>query len=210
MCRGERVPSVNVPDNHHHKYGIWLVDTDDLEAYWKKRAERFQCKPLLEVDKAYIAGLLDGEGCFTAFITKRRNKRKTKIYEATSILYYIQILVVEEEPIRWLKEVTGLGYVFQRKRQEEGWQDLWGWRVASGPACELVKQILPYLKIKRCHAEIFLALRDRVASTKDYRGGKANNAPMPKEEWIKRQKLIDEIHQLNKPKGKVLRKEFSV
>ena len=206
MCRKGRVPSVNVPDVHHKKSGIWLIDTDDVEAYWKKRAERFRCKPLLETDRAYIAGLLDGEGCFTAFITQV--KRQSYINWQT--IYYIQILIVEEEPIRWLKEVTGLGYVFQRKRREERFQDLWGWRVNNAPACEIVKQILPYLKIKQRHAEIFLALRDRVASMKDYRKGKANDALMPKGEWIERQKLIDEIHRLNKPTGKILRKEYSV
>lgn len=210
MCREERVPSVNMPDIHHRKSGIWFVDTDDLEAYWKRRAERFQCKPLTEVEKAYMAGFLDGEGCFTAFITKRRCKNKTRIYEYTSILYFIQILVVEEEPIRWLKEVTGQGYLFQRKRREKRYQDLWGWRVSNAPACEVIEQIFPYLKIKRRQAEIFLALRDRIASMKDHRKGKTNDSPMPREEWIERQKLIDEIHHLNKPNGRVLRKEFSV
>jgi len=33
--------------------------------------------------------------------------------------------------------------------------------------------------------------------------------PMPEEEYIERQKLIDEIHRLNKSKGKVIRKEYS-
>jgi len=215
MCRGGRVPAIKVPHIKNLECGMWMVDTDALEVYWKKQAGKFQCKPLLETTKAYIAGLLDGEGCFTAFITRQQShhiKNGHRTIEAIhwQTIYYIQILIVEEEPIHWLKEITGLGYVFKRNRQKQGWQDLWGWRVASGPACEIVKQIMPYLKIKRRHAEIFLALRDRVASIKDYRTGKANDAPLPKEEYIERQKLIDEIHRLNKSTGKVLRKEYSV
>lgn len=214
MCRERRVPSVNVPDSHHKKYGVWLVDTNALEAYWRKQVEKFQCKALLETDKAYIAGLLDGEGCFTAFITRKkswhnRNGNKVNDNEHWQTIYYIQILVVEEKPIRWLKEVTGLGYLFQRKRQQRGWQDLWGWRVNNSPACSVVEQILLYLKIKRPHAEIFLQLRDRIASMKDCRKGKAYNAPMPEKEYYARQKLIDEIHRLNKPKGKIIRKEYN-
>ena len=204
------MPSINVPDSHHKKYGIWLIDTDGLEAYWKKQAERFQCKPISEIDRAYIAGLLDGEGCFTAFTTHKKSKASNGLYYGCrQTIYYIQILVVEEEPIRWLKEVTGSGYVFQRKRQSQGWQDLWGWRVCNLPACEIVERIIPYLKIKRRHAEIFLMLRDRVIKMKSYRKGHKGWIAMPDEEYIERQKLIDEIHRLNKRTGKFLRKEYS-
>jgi hypothetical protein len=212
MCREDRVPSTKIPDQHHRKYGIWLVDPEDVKRYWQQLAQRFECKVLSPTDAAYLAGLFDGEGCFTAFIT-RRKIRYTNRYnghkydgESWSTIYYIQVLITEEEPIRWLKEVTGLGYVFKRNRQKEGYQDLWGWRVNSTPACEVVQQILPYLKIKHRHAEIFLELRKRILTMKNYRQGKDYNAGMPEEEYLARQKLIDEIHRLNKRTGKVQRR----
>jgi hypothetical protein len=65
---------------------------------------------------------------------------------------------------------------------------------------------LPYLKIKRRHAEIFLEFRKRIAGNRDYRRGKSNNATLPPEEYLARQKLIDEIHKLNKRTGKVQRR----
>lgn len=198
--------------NSKYRYA-WFIDWDGLNKYLAERPFRRKpkCKPLSETDKAYMSGLFDGEGCFTSFITHTKSKgRSGKVYHSERTVYYIQILVVEEEPIRWLKEVTGLGYVFQRKRREQGWQDLWGWRAECGPACEVVEQIMPYLKIKHRHAEIFLELRDRVARMKNYRKGGTNDAPMPAEEWIERQKLIDEIHRLNKRTGKVIRKGYSV
>ena len=212
MCREGRVPSTNIPDSRHSKRGIWLVNPDDVKAYWHRLAQRFECKALSPTDAAYLAGLLDGEGCFTAFITRANARYAKRIegskYEAEhwQTIYFIQILVVEEQPIRWLKDVTGLGYVFQRKRQEQDWQDLWGWRVSSEPACQIVRQIMPYLKIKRRHAEIFLELRQRILAMKDYRQGKRSNTGMPEEEYIARQKLIDEIHQLNKRTGKIQRR----
>jgi hypothetical protein len=54
-----------------------------------------------------------------------------------------------------------------------------------------------------------LELAERIAAMKNYRRGKPNDAPMPEEEYIARQKLIDKIHRLNKSKGKVLRTEYS-
>lgn len=210
MCREGRVPSTNIPDNRHSKHGIWLVDPEDVRAYWHRLAQRFECKALSPTDAAYMAGLLDGEGCFTAFITRKRDGKARNYCEHWQTIYFIQILVVKEQPIRWLKDVTGLGYVFQRKRQEQNWQDLCGWRVSSEPACEVIKQIMPYLQIKHRQAEIFLELRRRVLAIKNYRKGRGKGSPMPKEEWLERQKLIDEIHRLNQPTGKVLRKEYSV
>ena len=199
MCRRGTIKAERVA-NPHCPEGSWVIDYTDFEAYLKAR-DKPQCYQLSETDKAYIAGLCDGEGCLTAFITRKKNQYST--------IYYIQIIVVEEEPIQWLKEVTGVGYVFQRDRQKDGWQDLWGWKTCNTPACEVLEQILPYLKIKRRQAEIFLALRDRVRAMRAWRVGKGNNIPMPREEWIERQKLIDEIHRLNKRTGKVRRTEFS-
>jgi len=187
----------------YHPEGSWLVGEGELSAYVKKR-ELPKCKPLSDADQGYIAGFCDGEGCFTCFINNVRNRQ-----EWWNTSYFIQILVVEEEPIRWLKEVTGVGYVFQRKRQEHNYQNLWGWRVTNHVACAVIRQIMPYLKIKHRHAEIFLELEQRIIQARNYRIGK-NVCGMPKEEYFERQKLIDEIHRLNKPTGKVLRKEYSL
>lgn len=203
-CQSGTLRAEKISNKYHPDGGVWTIDSKDLADHTEKLKQP-KCKSLAEVDKAYIAGLLDGEGCFTAFITQIR--RHPYIHWLT--IYFIQIIVVEEQPIRWLKDVTGLGYVFQRKRQKQEYQDLWGWRVQSGPACEIVEQIMPYLKIKHRHAEIFLELRQRVLAIKNYRKGRGKGNPMPEEEYLQRQKLIDEIHRLNKPTGKVLRKEYS-
>jgi len=203
MCQCGSLKATKI-HNKFQRDGKWIIDSEDLEAYLRLQSQP-KCKGLLEVDKAYIAGFFDGEGCLTAFTTEVRQQP----YLHWRTVYYIQLLVVEEEPIKWLKEVTGVGYVFQRKRQQKGYQDLWGWRADSRPACEILEQIMPYLKIKYRQAEIFLELRQRVLAMKNYRKGRGKGMPMPEEEYIERQKLIDEIHRLNKSKGKVIRKEYS-
>ena len=189
--------------NPYHPEGAWDINENDLAEYLAKQEEP-KCNTLSDVDKGYIAGFLDGEGCFTAFITQVCHKK----YWSTK--YFIQVLVVEEEPIKWLKEITGIGYVFKRPRHRQNYQNLWGWRANNHTACALVRQVMPYLKIKRRQAEIFLELEKRVVTFKNYRQNRKQHDGMPKEEWIERQKLIDEIHRLNKPTGKIIRKEFSV
>ena len=68
---------------------------------------------------------------------------------------------------------------------------------------------MPYLKIKHRQAEIFLQIRDIVKSQIAYRLGKDNCSPRPRDQWVERQKLIDEIHLLNDRGGKRTRIEFT-
>ncbi len=202
MCRRGTLKATRGPDELHPGSGTWLIATVELDNYLKRKRQK-KCKPLSDVDKGYLSGLLDGEGCLTCFLTRQHGG------EWWTTRYLIQIIVKDEAPIKWLKEVTGLGYVFQRKRQKEGWKDLWGWTVSCAPACEVIEQILPYLKIKHRQAEIFLQIRDMVRAGVFYRRGKANDSGIPKEEWVKRQLLIEELHRLNDRGGKVTRRDFS-
>ena len=202
MCQCGTLKATKAP-NKFHPGGAWVIDSSYLTDFIKAKAQ-LKCKQLTEGDAGYVAGIVDGEGCLTSFITRQKSDRWW------TCRYFIQVIAKEQEPIQWLKEVTGVGYVFQRKRQHKGWQDLWGWRADNHVACAVIRQIMPYLKIKRRQAEIFLEIEDRVMKSRRYRLGKGNDLLMPHEEWIERQKLIDEIHSLNKPTGKVLRKEYSV
>jgi hypothetical protein len=209
MCQDETIKAHKVPNIYHPETGSWVIDSADLDDYFRRKGVP-KCRILSEVDKAYLAGLLDGEGCFTSFITRKPyyNRPNGKSGWSYSTMYFIQIIMKDEAPIRWCYELTGIGHFFMRKRLKEGWQDLYGWRVSCAPACEVVTQILPYLKAKHRQAEIFLALRDRVRAQRFYRTGTNGHSRMPEEELIERQKLITEIHELNKRVGKIRRTEF--
>lgn len=202
LCHAGTLKARKGPPIAYHPAGTWFITRGAIEEYLRNKNKPV-CKPLSDIDKGYIAGLLDGEGCLTSFTTKVQGGR----YWNTK--YFIQIIVRQEEPIRWLREVTGIGYVFRRDRQKQGWQDLWGWRVTGRYSCEVLEQILPYLKIKHRQAEIFLQLRDVVKAGKAFRKGKNGAISRPLEEWRERQKLIDEIHLLNGRTGKRRRMEFT-
>jgi hypothetical protein len=208
LCQAGTLKARKVPNIYHPETGSWVIDVADLDEYFRlKRLPK--CKELSEPDKAYLSGLCDGEGCFTSFITRKAYKTNTGKGWSYATMYFIQIIMKDELPIRWCYDTTGVGYFFMRNRQKEGWKDLYGWRVNGAPACEVVTQILPYLKAKRRQAEIFLALRDRVRAQRFYRRGtKDGHCPMSQGEWHLRQKLISEIHELNDHTGKIRRKEF--
>lgn len=202
MCKRGTLQAHRIFNEHQPDIGSWMIPKSEVDRYLQKKAT-IQCKLLSDIDKGYIAGFLDGEGCLTAFTT-RQHKDSWWITR-----YFIQIIVKDEAPIKWLKQITGVGYVFQRKRQKDDWKDLWGWRVNNAPACEVLEQILPYLKIKQKQAEIFLRLRDMIMAGKFHRRGQDNKSGLSEEEFIARQKLIEEIHQLNDRNGIVYRRNFS-
>jgi hypothetical protein len=205
MCRRGTLKSSRIP-NPYHPEGEWVISSDALQQYLDCKSAP-KCNKLSDVDAAYLSGIFDGEGCFTAFNTQKADKRRGGA-KCRTTLYFMQIIVKEEAPIKWIKQITGVGTVFQRKRLKEGWHDLWGWRISCLPACEVVEQMLPYLKIKHRQAEIFLELGARVREMRKWRRGKGIHAPMPTEEWVERTKLINEIHVLNKRTSKLHRTEF--
>ncbi len=102
-----------------------------------------------KTDLAYIAGLFDGEGC-VSFSTSKYKPRGTVSH---------QILVTlgntEEYPIQWLHLCYG-GSIYVRKppKQFPRAKTLYVWRLLCQEACNFLKDIEPYLIIKKPQATI--------------------------------------------------------
>lgn len=81
---------------------------------------------------AYIAGLMDGEGC----ITREHGNWK------------IQIGMTDASIIKWLGRFGGT--VRREKHQNPRWNDCWRWRVmAQAEVAEFLNALVPYLRVKR-------------------------------------------------------------
>jgi hypothetical protein len=113
-------------------------------------------KRLTEVEVAYLAGLIDGEGCIS--MTKdlhasgdRKVRYRVHLAVATTTS---QILV--DWLIRKLKPMkNGLN----RKRENPKHATAYSVRLSEVPAEELLNRVRPYLVIKRRHADLFLRYR---------------------------------------------------
>ena len=102
---------------------------------------------LTEPQKAYIAGLLDGEGTITLV------KHGSKIYPEVSITN------TKKEVIEWLRSVTQVGVITieNKSRSKRNWNTCYKFRVLSLPeASAILKAVLPYLIIKKKQAELVL------------------------------------------------------
>ena len=98
-----------------------------------------------EVDLAYIAGLIDGEGSIQYKQYMRKRKHNPKAYPTWSIR--IEIAMTDRSVLIWLNEILGVGTVNPRK-VKPGKKKQWRWRCSHRQAYFVAKLIWPYVHIK--------------------------------------------------------------
>jgi hypothetical protein len=108
-----------------------------------------------ETDKAYIAGLLDGE----AYIgikksNNRHNGTVNPIYQER-----VQVRMVDEQAIKFLTEMFGGNY-HQDKPSTSNGRPLFCFQASDSKAVGILKTVLPYLRVKRDSANIVLKLQN--------------------------------------------------
>lgn len=108
-------------------------------------------KTLTDIQLAYIAGLIDGEGCISIHIgqDKRGRKRRFDVW--------INISNTDVRMLAWLKATVGAGDIHvASKRVNPRWNTAYGWRVTGRYAADLLRLVKDYLVIKTDQAEIAL------------------------------------------------------
>lgn len=101
------------------------------------------------VEKAWAAGFLDGEGCFT--LTRSTNKR--------TVNARIHAGQIVRDPLDKLQGLFG-GNVSLRDTRN---RPFWLWELYGASACRTVlPQLIPYLVVKRAQAELLLEFCERI------------------------------------------------
>jgi LAGLIDADG endonuclease len=179
--------------------GGTLIQEGFINTYVKRHGNVGKSKPLLidlksemttranpmELERAWAAGLLDGEGCFS--ITSCTNKRKLHLRPVFSAC--ITVSMVRAEAITKLQQVVGgtLG----RTRDEYG--AIYQWRAYGSKARAICEMLLPYLVLKRRQAELIVAFQ----ATKGQAWEKVSI-----ESYAKRAAMLTEITVLNRTRTK--------
>lgn len=104
-------------------------------------------------DLAYVAGIIDGEGCIDV---NRRNRPSHK-YPDTSL----RVTVVSTD--QWLCQMLRFsfgGAVRERIVDKLHQLPQWDWRIERGKASEFLKLILPYLHLKKPQAELGIKFQE--------------------------------------------------
>lgn len=103
--------------------------------YEDKKAYLNPSMPYTTLDIAYLAGFLEGEGCF------HTNAAKYKVAQVDAVQ-------VNKEPLEYIRERFG-GSLRPRKAQREGQSDFWVWQVNGARAREVIRLVYPMLSQRR-------------------------------------------------------------
>ena len=99
----------------------------------------------------YLAGFFDGEGCIGVYPSKNKKGYKT---------YNLVLTVGQIEPIviRKLHGKYGGSLRFdERSKKIKNRQDAWYWHISGRKAERFLRDVFPYLIVKRSQAELALA-----------------------------------------------------
>jgi hypothetical protein len=141
------------------KYGTYLETNNKRSATWDLYQELVDAvmyirQELLEEELngggwKYLAGLVDGEGCISV------NYDKTHTFLRATL----EITMTDRQALDWACAFTKCGKVYERKDKRENRRVPYKWMVSDAQqSAEILKEILPYLKIKKAEALAFIVL----------------------------------------------------
>ena len=138
---------------------------------------------------AYAAGIIDGEGCIRIVVRKPRNRRSTQ--------HSLILQVAQKDGILmdWLYGNFG-GMVYLKNKRTDGSDWIYEWRVMERKAAEVLKQVMPFLTVKKRQAELGLRFQTHKTGAGNYGDGRYK--PLSEHELKLREKLAQEISQAKK------------
>ena len=133
--------------------------------------------PLVEFEKAYVAGIVDGEGTVTLM---KHHKNETPIPHVSVANNNLKLL-------QWIKHRCG-GLIASKKKYKPQHNDSFVWSVRQDRALRFLEEIAKYLIVKKPQAVLILEKYKAVT----HRAGKYTP-----EMLRKKMALVAEIRKLN-------------
>jgi hypothetical protein len=165
---------------------------------------------------AYVAGIMDADGCFMIFKHKRKTKNRStkratvfpKNVEqwAYSYLPGVKIGMIEPEAINFVMNDMGFGHmnIDGARKNRPNSKPIYHWYMRNKEhLIPFLEGIIPYLKVKKNRAELLLNFSKYLMTQKNpgYRG-------VPQSELDYREEIYRKIRELNGNKVAATTKSF--
>ena len=108
-----------------------------------------------EIDKAWIAGIIDGEG--SIFVMKQKRKDRER-----DINYILRVSVQSTDPFMTTelqKHFPGAEFKVQGDKREEC-SDTMKWQLNGKRATVFLREILPYMRVKHQQAKLAIEFQE--------------------------------------------------
>lgn len=144
--------------------------------------------PLTEEEKAYLAGIIDGEGSITISVSTDLSMTRKKVFRPM-----ITITNTYLDLVSWILEKTGLGKIAIVKKNKKflHHKQAYRWTAWSQQANQIIENIYPYLIVKKKQADIFFQMFRKKSE-------KRKNRKLSNDEWQNYIVLTEQIRVLNK------------
>jgi hypothetical protein len=138
----------------------------------------------------YLAGFIDGEGCFSASLGTRPGLARGRYCRCVMI-----VTSCEPDALVRAQITVGGGRVLRvmaPSRQRVRWKASYRLTVQGADLDRFLPRIIPHLIVKREVATQLLVLRQLIART-GYDGRR-----IPAQSWAERERIVARIHELNR------------
>jgi len=150
---------------------------------------------------AYVAGIMDADGCFMIIRHKRKTQRKDypHMVDSWSWTYMasVKVSMVEPEAINLLHKVLGFGTVTLggARPSRPNSRPLWQWGIRNRiDLPEFLESVIPFLRVKKKCAEFLL----EYCKTAKFLGGKKSGYfGLDKEELTYREESYQKMRKFN-------------
>ena len=130
-------------------------------------------RTMTSTERAYVGGIIDGEGCieFKWADRIRKNRKGTPTYH--TLIVRMEVPQVDKRLIDYLMEITKEGTRdIKRYPKHPTYQDQHRWRVGYHGVYRVLKQVYPYLIVKKQKAKLIVDHYDKQFLKKDFGKGK--------------------------------------
>lgn len=137
---------------------------------------------MIDTERAYLAGLIDGEGSIGFVVKVKKGLHTTFVLEVTNTC---------PRMIAWLHEHVGGNSSYRHRNDAEkrrNERDYRRWRLTGRAVDELLLQLMPFLVTKKAHAKVILAYANTI--------GKSGYSTTP-ETKTRRAELRERLRTLN-------------
>ncbi|MGH2451998.1 MAG: LAGLIDADG family homing endonuclease [Candidatus Limnocylindria bacterium] len=141
---------------------------------------------------AYLAGVIDGEGCIAIRKTKRTGSMKSTRYAAVITVGNTSRLLIER--LRTAFSAGCVTYRYPTKTKRGAYL----WTVQSHVAREVLRCVSSYLIVKREQAAVLMEFVDEFDSFKGARPGKKGGQVVSPTELARRERLYQQMRTLNR------------
>jgi LAGLIDADG endonuclease len=119
-------------------------------------------KPFSEVERAYLAGLLDGDGAIMALIERHSQKRF-----GFRVRLEVNVTQLHRDDVAWLPEQTGVGYIRQNLRTYQ-YLRTYQWVIRDQKAIAwLLEMVAPYTRCKARQVQLARQILLHSVATKE-------------------------------------------